>query len=459
MVRLSCRLAGCLTFAFLVVAPFAQDQSVIAQEQWAQFRGANATGISTNADLPLEWSSEKNVEWQAEVAGRGWSSPVVWGNRIFLTTVVSEGEIDDDVKGLYFGGERTKPPEDIHRWTVLCLDLESGEELWQTVVHEGQPRSSIHIKNSFASETPVTDGERVYCYFGNQGLYALDFEGNVVWEREFEPVKTRFSWGLAASPALHDGRIFIVNDNEEASFLMCVDAASGDTVWTVERDEKSNWATPFVWEQSDRTEIVTPGTGKTRSYSLDGQLLWSFEGMSVITIATPYLYNDLLIISSGYILDPNKPVYAIRPNAEGDITLEEDQTTNESIAWKIDKAAPYNPSTLVYKDRLFVLLDRGIYTIYDGEDGSEVHKRRRVPDSRAFTASPWAYRDHVFVIDEDGNTTVFDAMNGFEVVGRNEFEEDDLCLATPAMVGDRLLIRTAKRIYCIRESESESKGE
>lgn len=429
----------------------ANAQGSSEQEKWTQFRGTNAQGISSNNRLPLEWSTEKNVAWKSEISGRGWSSPVVWGNRVFLTSVESDTEIDDDVKGLYFGGERSEPPEGNHRWAVICLDLESGEELWKTYVHEGRPPSSIHIKNSFASETPVTDGKRVYCYFGNMGLYALDFEGEVVWEREMEPKKTRFGWGLAASPALHNDRLYIVNDNEEASYLAAIETATGDTVWQIDRDEKSNWSTPFIWEYEGRTEIVTPGTGTTRSYSLDGELLWSFQGMSLITIATPYPYDEWLIISSGYLLDPRKPIYAVKKNATGDLTLEEEEDSNSGIAWRIARAAPYNPTTLIYKDNLFVLLDRGLYEVYDARDGSLLHEKRRTEGSRAYTSSPWAYRDHVFAIDEDGTTTVFDAKNGFNAVGTCQLADDDLCLATPAMVGDRLLIRTAKRIYCFRE--------
>ena len=203
------------------------------------------------------------------------------------------------------------------------------------------------MKSSYASETPVTDGERVYCSFGNVGVFCFDLDGNEVWKLPVEPHKTRLGWGTAASPVLHRDRLYLVNDNDEDSYLLALDAKTGRQIWRVPRDEKSNWATPFVWENEKRTEIVTPGTGQVRSYDLDGKLLWSLKGMSSITIATPYEHEGLLYVSSGYVLDKSRPIYAIRPGATGDISLKEESTSNDFIAWSQPKAAPYNPTTLI----------------------------------------------------------------------------------------------------------------
>lgn len=419
---------------------------------WPQFRGSESRGISdgTGKNLPVHWSATENVSWKTDLPGRGWSSPIVWGDRVFLTTVINTGKAEDPKKGLYFGGDRPKPPDAVHQWKVFCLDLKTGNIVWDRQVHEGQPQSPIHLKSSYASETSVTDGERVYCYFGNVGVFCFDFDGKELWKLNLKPHAMRNGWGTAASPVIHQDRLYLVNDNNEESYLLALDAKTGKQVWSIPRDEKSNWATPFIWQNGQRTEIVTPGTGKVRSYDLDGNLLWSLTGMSSITIATPYAYNGLLYLSSGYVMDSRKPIFAIRPGATGDISLEDGQTSNEFIVWCQPKAAPYNPTTLIYEDRLYVLYDRGLLSCFRADDGKEVYGPVRLPNGTAFTASPWAYGGHVFCLNEDGVTAVLKAGDQFELLHTNSLAEDDMSMATPAISGDRLLIRTAARVYCFR---------
>ena len=419
---------------------------------WPQFRGADSTGVVTEpVSIPDNWSSTENVAWKTDVAGRGWASPIVVGNRIFLTTVVNQGESEEVQKGLYFGGNRPTPPESVHQWKVVCLALDTGAELWTKQVHEGKPRTAIHIKNSFASETPVTDGERVYVLFGGVGVYCLDLDGNEVWSREIAPRKTRYGWGTAASPVLHRDRIYIVNDNDEASYLIAFDKRTGEQKWLVERDEKSNWATPFVWQTDHGTEIVTPGTGKVRSYDLNGDLRWSLSGMSSITIATPYVHDGLLFVTSGYVLDKRKPIFAIRPGASGDISLKEGESSNSSIAWSQPMAGPYNPSTVAHEGIVYVLYDRGFFAAFDAKTGAEIYSKKRIPNGRAFTSSPWVFNGKIFCLNEDGKTFVMKTGREFEILHTNSLAEDDIGMATPAIAGDRLLIRTSERIYCIQQ--------
>jgi outer membrane protein assembly factor BamB len=197
--------------------------TISGQNHWPSFRGAESRGISENADLPDKWSATRNVSWKTDIPGRGWSSPIVWGKKVFLTTVVNKGESESPKKGLYFGGNRLKIPESTHLWKVVCLDLTSGEILWNKDVHKGKPKSSIHLKNSYASETPVTDGELIYCYFGSLGLYAMDFEGQVVWTHKVPAYPTRYGWGTASSPTLHKDRVYLVNDNDKKSYLIALD--------------------------------------------------------------------------------------------------------------------------------------------------------------------------------------------------------------------------------------------
>lgn len=444
------RYAVCL-FTCGVTAVIGLVESGRAQETWPQFRGADSMGVSANSNLPDHWSDTQNVAWKTDIKGRGWSSPITWGEKIFLTTVVNLGEAETPKKGLYFGGDRAKPPEAEHQWKVVCLDLKSGKVIWEQLAHQAVPLTPIHLKNSYASETPVTDGQRVYCYFGNVGVYCYDFDGKLLWSKAIEPHKSRFGWGTAASPVVYQDRVFIVNDNDEDSYLMALGARNGEELFRVARDEKSNWATPFVWKNSQRTELVTPGTKRNRSYDLEGRLLWELGGMSSISIATPFAKDDLLYLSSGYVLDKKKPIFALRPGASGDISLDDEHTNNDYIAWCNKMAGPYNPSTLLYDDLLYVLYDQGFFACFDGKTGEEVYPRQRIPDGKAFTASPWAANDRIFCLNEDGVTFVIAAGKAFQILHTNALAEDDMCMATPALVGDRLLLRTSARLYCIRK--------
>ncbi len=442
-----------LKSTFLTLLLAMTTSTVVAQSHWPQFRGPGSRGVAEGTQIPDRWSATENVSWKRDIPGRGWSSPVVWNDHVFLTTVINTGTTEEAKKGLYFGGNRPAPPDSIHRWMVMCLDLKTGETRWERQVHEGKPQSAIHVKSSFASETPVTDGERVYCCFGSVGIFCFDLEGNELWRHDLEPLPTRYGWGNAASPVLHQGKLYYCNDNDQASYLLALDAKSGKEQWRTTRDEKSNWATPFVWKNDLRTEIVTPGSGAVRSYDLDGKLLWSLKGMSSITIATPYAANGLLYVTSGYVGDKERPIYAIKPGASGDVLLEDDATTSEFIAWSRPQAAPYNPSTLVSGDRLFVLYDRGLVACYSATTGEELFGQKRLPNGRAFTSSPWAMDGKIFCLNEDGITYVLKDSERFEVLHTNQLADDDMGMASPAIVGDRLLIRTAARIYCIKAED------
>ena len=424
-----------------------------ADTNWPQFRGPGARGIASGTQVPDRWSATENVAWKTDLPGRGWSSPVVWGNKIFLTAVVNLGESESPKKGLYFGGDRLEIPKSEHQWKVFCLDLATGKIVWEKTVQKGPPSASIHLKNSFASETPVTDGERVYVAFGNVGLFAFDLDGKEVWSRKLEPRPMRYGWGTAASPVLHGDRLYFVNDNDKQSELLALDKRTGREIWRVARDEKSNWATPFVWENGQRAEIIAPGSGHVTSYDLDGKALWSLTGMSTITIATPYTDGGLLYVSSGYVGDKLRPLYAIRPGASGDISLKPGETSNAFIAWSNPTAAPYNPSTLVHDGRLYVLHDRGLVSCYDAKTGEMRYDRERLPNGFAFTSSPWVAGGKIFCLNEDGVCFVLRAGDKFELLHTNKLLDDDMCMATPAPVGDRLIIRTGARLYSIRAAQ------
>jgi len=428
----------------------------LAAADWPQFRGPGGRGVSQETRLPLEWQggedagSHRNVAWKTPIPGRGWACPIVTGTRLFLTSAVSDGPEEGAKKGLYFGGDRSDPSPHKHRWVVLCLDARTGKTLWERTAHEGKPEQARHIKNSHASETPATDGERVYALFGNVGVYAYDLDGNLAWSRKLESFKTRAGWGTAASPVVHKGRVYLVKDNEENSYCLALDAKSGKEVWRVDRDEKSNWATPFVWETPGRTELITCGTKRVRSYDLDGKLLWELKGMSSITIPTPFAAHGLLYVSSGFVMDKNRPAFAIRPGASGDISLKDGETQSASIACCQPTAGPYNPSTLVYGDQLYVLLDRGFLSAYDARTGKPHYEKKRfTTDPTEFTASPWAHDGKIFCLSEDGDTYVVEAGPEFKVTGKNSLGE--MSMATPALADGAIFVRTLSSLYRIEE--------
>ena len=442
------RVTCLVTSALLLLRP-TPTNSAEASANWPQFRGAGALGVADHPRLPEHWGTNENVAWKIEIPGRGWSSPIVWGKRVFVTAVTTDGEVEPAKKGLYFGGERKEIPKSDHRWQLLCYDLESGRELWRQEAHRGAPLNRLHVKNTYASETPVTDGERVYAYFGNVGLFCYDLEGRKLWSTNWPVVKTRYGWGSAASPIVHDGRVFIVNDNDEQSFAAALDAKTGRQIWRVERDEKSNWATPFVWKNEQRTELITPGTKRVRSYDLDGKLLWELGGMSSIVIPTPFAKPDLLYVCSGYVGDKVRPVFAVKPGATGDISLKPGETNNSSIAWYQPTAAPYNPSPLLYGDYFYVLFDFGFLSCHDARTGREVYEKQRIrTETTSFTASPWAANGRIFALSEDGDTFVFQAGPEYKLLHKNSL--DEMCMATPAIAGDRLLIRTQSKLYCFQ---------
>jgi outer membrane protein assembly factor BamB len=418
---------------------------------WPQFRGSHG-GNGTEGHFPLKWDRKTNVVWQADIPGRGWSSPIAWGDRIFLTAVQSDNP-PEPRRGLYIKNMIGKVPPGEHRWLVLCLDWHSGKILWQKTVHKGIPPGTIHIKNSYASETPVTDGKRLIAYFGNLGLFCFDLEGKELWTKKLDPVRTRLGWGTGASPVLHKDRVYLQSDNEDNSYLLALDVQTGKEVWRVERQEKSSWSSPFIWENKLRTEIVTCASKRIRSYDLDGKLLWELGGMSTIVIPTPCAASDLLYLTSGYLVDTRRPLFAVRPGASGDISLKGNDTSNGFIAWSHKLAGPYHPSPVVYDQYIYVLYDRGMLACFEAATGKEMYKKRIDAGSDKFVASPVAADGKIFCTSEDGDTFVIKAGPTFQVLAKNSL--DDMCLATPALVRNSILLRTMTKLVRIEEKQTE----
>ncbi len=417
-----------------------------AADRWPQFRGAQAGVAEDDPALPESWSQTENVRWKVPIPGLAWSSPIVWGDHVFVTTVISATEVEAPRPGLYFGGERPTPTSE-HRWVLYALDFATGRIRWEREVRRGVPHGPRHLKNSYGSETPVTDGERVYALFGSVGLFAFDMEGRHVWTYELEPAETRFGWGTAQSPALFGDRIYVLNDNEVRSFLAALDTRTGKELWRVERPQETNWASPFVWQHEQGVEIVTAATGGIRSYDLDGELKWELRGMSSIVNPTPFSRHGLLYVSSGYPGDALRPVYAIRPGASGDISLRPGESANEFVAWSNAQLGTYSTSAVVYGDIYYTLLDRGFFLAHDARSGEPVYPRQRLAVGSGFTASPWAYNGRIFAASEDGDTFVIQAGREFRILGSNPLGE--MIMASPAVARSSLIIRTASSLYRI----------
>ena len=428
-------------------------------QHWQQFRGPQAGVAPDDPRLPDTWTTTENVAWRIDIPGRSWSSPIVWDDHVFVVTAVNTKTPNQPLNpvitylarslgGTMSGADITKPTDE-HRWTLYDIDVRTGRIRWERQIQAALPQQPVHQKNSYASETPVTDGERVYVYLGYAGLFAFDMNGAPVWSKPIDAPRIRTGWGTAASPVLHNGRLYIVSDNEDRSFIAAFDARTGAQLWrTAREDERSNWATPFVWQNEQRTEIVTTGARKVRSYDTNGNLLWELAGMTSIHAVTPVAGHGLLFVSSGYFPDNPRPTYAIRPGASGDISLKAGETSNDFIAWSNPTLASAYPSPLVLGEQYYTLMDRGFLTSNDPRTGNEVYGRQRIAvDSGTFTASPWAYNGKIFAISEDGDTFVMQAGPSFKLLGRNALNE--MTLASPAVANGSLFIRTATKLYRI----------
>jgi outer membrane protein assembly factor BamB len=440
--------------ALLTLLVAAWPALVLAQTNVPAFLAGREPASADAPTPPEHWSATENVRWKIDVPGLAWSSPIVWGERVFLTTCVNQGESLEPRKGLYLEDlDANKYPRDtsVREWKVICLDLESGRVLWEQLCHSGVPAKPHHLKNTLASETPTTDGERVYAYFGNVGLYCYTLDGEHVWSLPFEAHDTNYGWGTSISPVVHASKVYIVNDNEQSSYLLALDAKTGKEAWRVPREEKTNYSTPFIWVNDVRTEIVVSAIGYARSYDLAGQLLWQIKGRSILAIPTPFERFGNLYLTSGHVAWGENPMYVIRPGASGDLSPSDEKgaALSPHLAWYQPKAGPYHPTPLVVGEQIYVLYDRGLVASFNAKTGAPVYPRKRIPDGRAFTSSPWTYGDKIYCLNEDGVTFAIRTGPEFEVLHTNTLAEEDMCMASPVVVGDKLLIRSAERLYCI----------
>jgi outer membrane protein assembly factor BamB len=447
-----------LTLAAVACAALA---GAAAAGDWRQFRGPNGAGISDD-DAPAEWSAKKNVTWKVAVPGYGWSSPVVSADRVFLTTAVAAGQKAPQRKGP--GGGEKLPPDETYSWEVHCVDAATGKTLWKRVAASKRPTIANHVSNTFASETPVTDGERVYAYFGMAGVVqCYDVSGKPLWNKDLGPYRIFGNWGNSASPALDGGRLFVQCDNAERSFVVALDAKTGKESWRTPRPEKSTWSTPVVWRNKVRTELVLMGTRKVRSYDpADGKVLWELttdegsgrgapkggKGGAGGCKSTPVATDEMIYLGmASRAKQELGPLWAVKAGASGDVSLKGDEKSNKHVAWYRSDAGPHFASAVVHRGLLYVFAPHdGTIRCFDAKTGEAVYQKK-LPGARDFKASPWVAGGKVFNVDENGTTFIMKAGRDFELLAKNSL--DELCWSSPAPACGALFIRTVGHLYRI----------
>ena len=421
-----------------------------AQTNWPQWRGTGGSGISTETGVPLEWSESKNIAWKTAIPGRGHSSPIVWGDRVFLTTSI-EGPIVPGAEAVrhYRRGEEYLHPDSVganHSYTMklFCLDLKSGRVLWEKTVYEGTVHDNRHKKNTYASATPATDGRFIYLSFEAEGVYCYDFSGKKIWKTSLGKI-AKGGMGPGTSPVLYENLVILQCDQEygEGSFIAAVDKKTGKEVWRVSRDQRRSWATPLLIKTAQRTEMVTSGPNKIISYDPGtGRELWSAPGVVSNPIPSPVAGQGLVFVTAG---SDAKRAFAIRLGGSGDLA----GTSN--LVWSYDKGTAYVPSPILYNEYLYLVTDAGAITCIEAGTGKVIYQTR-IPMAARFTASPVAFDGKILFVSEDGDSFILKAGPTPEILNANALGEP--VYASPAIVPGRILIRGQDNLYCIANGAS-----
>ena len=433
-----------LTFAF----------SGARAQNWPQFRGPNATGVAEGPGRPVKWdaSTSLNVRWKTPIPGLAHSSPVVWGNKVFVTTAVNS--VKDETRYGLFGDVTPVKDDPQHAWKVFAIDKLTGKILWERTAYEGIPKVKRHPKSSHAASTPVTDGKVLIVNFGSEGLYAYDFNGKLLWKQDLGVLDAGwfydvdYQWEYGSSPIIYKDLVIVQADIQKNSFIAAYNIKNGKLVWKTPREELSSWGTPTVYEGKQRAELITNGTKAIRGYDpLTGKELWRLGPMSEITTPTPFVGQDLIFVTSGY--PPVQPIYAIRPGANGDISLKDGKDSNDFVAWSKQRGGPYMPTPIVYGELLYTCSNQGVLTAYNAKTGERVYQERLGGTGGAFTASPVASDGKIYLSSEDGDVFVVKAGPKYELLSKNPVGE--VMMATPAISDGLVIVRTISNLYAFGE--------
>jgi len=432
-------LAALLSIAASIFEPRAE-----AEKYWPQWRGPHYTGVAPQGSPPLIWSEEKNVRWKIEIPGKGSASPIVWGDLLFIATAIP-AEASKPASNEPAAGPRRRniAPTHSQKFVILAIKRKDGSIVWQRTTREALPHEGTHPDGTWASNSPVTDGERVYAHFGSNGLYCYDLQGKLLWEKDLGDMATRNGFGEGSSPALH-GNFIIVNwDHEGQSFIVALDKRTGKEIWKADRDEITSWATPLIVEHQGKPQVITNATNRVRSYDLaTGKVLWETSGMTVNTIPSPVCANNMVYVTSGF---RGSALLAIRLDAaQGDLA------NSNAIVWRYDQDTPYVPSPLLYGDCIYFLkVNSGILSCFNATTGAENYGRQRLEGINSIYSSPVAARDRVYLTSRDGATLVIKHGAKFEVLATNSLA--DGFDASAAIVDNEFYLRGRKFLYCLAE--------
>jgi outer membrane protein assembly factor BamB len=425
----------------------------LSAQHWPAFRGANASGVADGTPTAVKWNTatNENVSWKTPVPGVAVSSPIVWGDRVFVSTAISSDPNQSIRTGLY-GDVEPVNDSSKHTWRLLAIDKKSGKVLWDKVAYEGIPRTKRHPKSSQASATPVTDGRRVIVSFGSEGLYAYDFDGKQLWKKDlgvlnagwfFDP---DYEWGIGSSPIIYKNMVIVQCDVQRHSFIAAFDVDTGKEIWRTDRDEIPSWSTPTIFEANGKAELVTQATTFTRGYDpMTGKELWKYSGNSEIAIPTPIIGPGFVIITNGY--RGVQPIFAVKPGATGDITLKDNATKSDFVSWSTKRGGPYIPTPLIYGDQLYIL-NNGVLTAYKVATGEQIYQKRLGGTGGAFSASPVAADGKIYCASEDGDVFVIKAGPEYEELAKNSMGE--VVMATPAISDGLIIVRGGKNVYGIK---------
>ncbi len=420
-------------------------------QNWPQFRGPGATGVVEGKPAPVKWDSGKseNTLWKREIPGLGHSSPVVWGNRIFVTTAVTTGAKDETRFGLY-GDVAPVKDDPKHVWKVYALDKLTGNILWERIAYEGLPKVKRHPKSTHADSTPVTDGKTLVAMFGSHGLYAYNLNGKLLWKQDLGVLDAGwfydpdYQWEYGSSPIIYKDLVIVQADLQKDSFIAAYCLKKGKLVWKTKREEISSWGTPTIYEGKTRTELIANGPKAIRGYDpLTGKELWRLGPNSEITTPTPFVARDLIYVTAGYT--PIQPIYAIRPGATGDISLKDGAVSNTFIAWSKQRGGPYMPTPVVYGDQLYICSNQGVLTSYNADTGDRLYQERLGGKGGAFTASLVASDGKVYMFSEDGDVFVVKTGPKYELLSTNPVGE--VMMASPAISDGLIIVRGVKHVF------------
>jgi outer membrane protein assembly factor BamB len=433
-----------LLLILLSLSATADEPKLDPMTQWPQWRGPLATGVAPHGDPPTVWAEGQNVRWRFEIPGTGQSTPIVWGDRVFLTTAIPHGDPLRAPEEHDHGAHDNMPAARRLKFVVLAVDRRDGKQLWQRTVRDEQPHEGAHVTGSWASNSAVTDGERLCAFFGSRGLHCLDLDGKVLWEKDFGDMRVRHGHGEGASPALHGDTLVVNWDHQGDSFVVALDKRTGEEKWRVARDEITSWATPLVVESGGKPQVVISATKLVRSYDLaSGELLWYVGGLSRNVVASPVAADGMVFVANSYDW---QALLAIRlAGAEGDLA------GTDAVVWTRDRDTPYVPSPVLHGGSLCFLKHlHNVLTCLRAENGETLFGPARIPGIQGAFASPVVAGDRLFVAGRNGATAVVKMGEEFELVSLNRL--DDSFTASPAIVGGELFLRGQRNLYCIAEA-------